>query len=470
MGELIKVTNPDVKLIFDVLKQKHILYDLLEKYYTGRQPLVYLTEKLRDVFSSIDARFTQNWCAVVIDACKERINMRGFSVTDETAAKTLNDLFQANDGTLESDDVHLYSLIFGESFVIAEQDDETNEVLWYYNDPRLVHVVYDANKPRVKRVAGKLWVADDKTYRLTLYYIDHFEHYYTTKKADAVTDSTSFLPDMDEGDNWPANEYPAIPVFHFRIARSPISDLSNVIEPQNGINKLLADMMVAAEFGAFRQRYIISGSETQAKLDSEPGGLWVVPGSAEGEQETKVGEFEASDLDNYLKAIDKLASAIAIISRTPKHYLFSESGTPSGEALIAMEAPLNKKAQDRIDRFIPEWRRLGKFLLELTGIMVNLADIEPNFDLPETVQPEMEATITKNRVESGVPLEVALDWEGRTDDEIEAVKKVLDEADKKESARRERDLASAALAFERGTVSNVSPSAVKVSNPADARE
>ena len=36
------------------------------------------------------------------------------------------------------------------------------------------------------------------------------------------------------------------------------SEIAMVMSNQDAINKLLADMMVAAEFGAFRQRYIIS--------------------------------------------------------------------------------------------------------------------------------------------------------------------------------------------------------------------
>ena len=70
------------------------------------------------------------------------------------------------------------------------------------------------------------------------------------------------------------NEYGLIPMFHFRSSRrGPKSQLANVIEPQDMINKLLSDMMVAAEFGAFPQRYVISQAGI-VNLQNNPNAIW----------------------------------------------------------------------------------------------------------------------------------------------------------------------------------------------------
>jgi hypothetical protein len=63
-----------------------------------------------------------------------------------------------------------------------------------------------------------------------------------------------------------------------------------------------------------------------------------------GTQPTSAGAFPAADLSNFLTAMDKLAASISAITSTPKHYFFDQGGQLSGEALIALEAPLNKKA------------------------------------------------------------------------------------------------------------------------------
>ena len=49
------------------------------------------------------------------------------------------------------------------------------------------------------------------------------------------------------------------------------------------------------------------------------------------------------------------------------------------ESLIVMEAPLNKKAQDRIDRFTPTWREAGAFLMQLAGQPVAENAITPTW-------------------------------------------------------------------------------------------
>lgn len=464
MGQL----ETDIKTVWTSLEHKRIIYSRLESYYEGNHPTVYLTERLRDIFIDLKATFTENWCAVVIDACKERVNMTGITSDDETIQAQLDALWDANDGNLESDDVHLNALIFGEAFVIIDVD-EAGRIDWYYNDPRFVHVEYDQDSPRRKRMAGKMWVDNDGYYRMTLYYPDRIWHLVSDKKAKSVTSPTSFKVVPEEPDGV-ENTLGGIPVFHFRTARKPMSELSNIIELQNGINKLLADMMVAAEYSAFRQRYIIANIELKGKLGSEPGGLWILPAATGDEQATTVGEFSPTELSNYLDAIDRLAGALAIISRTPKHYLFTQGGTPSGESLMAMESPLNKKAQDRIDRFIPVWRELFVFMLQLQRFNVSDSDLTPRFDAPESVQPMTNATITKTYVEAGVPLEFALEWEGRTKSEVEAVVKALADA-KAEAARQQQlNFAAAAAALDTGIRQPGVPEASNVMNPPDVRQ
>ena len=268
--------------------------------------------------------------------------------------------------------------------------------------------------------------------RLTLYYPDRLEYYISHGKADNVSSANTFvaLPDTPTADN----PFEEIPIFHFRPERRVIKgDLANVVPLQNGINKLLSDMMVAAEYGAFMQRWVISNGDI-TKLKNAPNEIWNIPAGDGIGQQSQAGQFAATPLENYLKAIDSLSAAAAIISRTPKHYLFSQVGTPSGEALIAMEAPLNKRVQNHIDRFTIVWREVAAFLLKLSGSdQVPLISIVPQFTRPETVQPETEATIRKMNVDSTVPLVTALRWEGKTQAEIDQVLK--DKADEKKAGQ-----------------------------------
>ena len=154
------------------------------------------------------------------------------------------------------------------------------------------------------------------------------------------------------------------------------SDLKNAIPIQIGINKLVNDLLVSAEFGAFRQRWVISNADGIDALRNSPNEVWDIPAGDGMGQDTAVGDFQATQLQNFVQGIDHLANALASITRTPKHFVFQARSNMSGESLLAMEAPLVAKAQKRIDRFTPEWRRALAFLLRLDGQRVGPEMIE----------------------------------------------------------------------------------------------
>lgn len=389
----------DVARAHIALEAKAGRYTTLWQYYDGVQPLVYSTERLKSIFQSINVRFSENWCGAVVNAAVDRLNLTGLVVSEQKATtEQLAALFASTDLGLDSDDVHLAALVCSEAFVIVWREDN-GPVEAYYNDPRLVHAQYDADNPKRMSWAAKRWVTDDGTYRMTLYYPDRIEYYYTTAKAENVTDARAYMPAEVP---FATNPYGVIPVFHFRRAtRAMRSELTDVIPLQDAINKLFSDMMVAAEFGAFRQRFVISDSDV-TQLKNAPNELWNIPAGDGSGQGTSVGEFAQTDLGMYLDAMDRLATAIAIITRTPKHYLLAQGGDPSGEALITMEAPLTRKVGRYQERFSATWKQVAAFMLRLGGVTVDASAIVPQYDPIATVQPLTQAQVGVLKDQLGV--------------------------------------------------------------------
>ncbi len=434
----------DLEKAFEALKNKAGVYKKYFDYYDGNQPLTYTSERLREIFQGVEAVFTENWCAVVIDSVRDRINLTGIE-TPDSVLDIWEQLWEGSQIKLESDEAHEAALVAGEAYVIVWPDEEGTAQA-YYNDPKLAHIFYMAENPRKKKFAAKWWVESEKETRMTLYYPDHLE-YYWAKGKEVPSSANAFKP-MGKNAN---NPYEEIPVFHFRPANRMVrSDLKNVIPIQNGINKLLADMMVAAEYGAFNQRYVISNSETQGKLKNAPGIIWDIPGGDGVGQQTQVGQFTATPLENYLKAVDDFSMAISSITRTPKHYFFAIGSNLSGEALIAMESPLNKKAQDRIDRFIPAWKDVARFMLKIMGKEISSKEIRPVFDDPESVQPFTEAQAIQMLVTSGVPLVSACKRMGWKDREVEQLKRDIEEQAKTQKTNLAEGLLEAQRRFDRG--------------------
>jgi len=429
----------DLERAYAALAGKNATYTTLWSYYRNQAPLTYTNERLKEVFRNLDARFTENWCAVVIDAVADRINLSGCQVQG-AAQKDLDALWDANDLSVVADDAIEAALICGESFVVVWPN-AAGQVRAYYNDPRLCHVFYDEADPYTVTLAAKWYNTADGKRRIVLYYPDRLEFFTSTVKSESVTAASAFQADNPPSENNPFGE---VPVFHLRTRHDIRSELENVVPLQNGINKLLADMMVSAEFGAFNQRVFVTNADTRS-LKNAPGQIMTLPAASSDEEATQVHSLPASDLKSYLDAIDKLALSIGIITRTPRHYFYVQGGDPSGEALIAMEAPLVQKCNDYIARFRTTWRNVAAFMLKLAGQTVDPTAITPRFDNPQTVQPRTQADIRKMGVDAGLPLVTALRREGWTDAEIAQMEKDRDA----DSSRQQATLASALVDAQR---------------------
>lgn len=416
----------DLQIAFKALHDKMQPYTTLFKYAEGDQPLKYTSERLIEAFRNIDAKFQQNWCSVIIDAALDRLVLSGWNVKDKQSDAMIDDLYKNGKIALEAYDAHRAAMITGESYIIAWKNESELEV--YYNDPRLCAVFYDGANPKRPVFAAKWWRDGQRYWHLTLYYPDHFEYYITSKQfkgGDLPASAASFVkgnPDQDK------NEYGIIPVFHFRVARNGKGDLANVTSLQDAVNKLLSDMMVAAEYGAFKQRWVISNADVSA-LKNGPNEIWEVPTGESGEH-AQVGQFEETPLENFLDAMDKLANSMAIISRTPKHYFYNAGADVSGEALLAMDAPLVKKVKQREANFDPTWRELASFLFRLNGKDIPASEVECVWASPESVQPETQAKTLLTNTQAGVPLVTAARWSGRTQAEIDQMLKDMEESRK----------------------------------------
>src|SRR6185312_14532882 len=145
------------------------------------------------------------------------------------------------------------------------------------------------------------------------------------------------------------------------------SDLAVVIPIQDAINKLVSDMIIASEFASFAQRWatgieIPKDARTGQPINTEAflasaGRIW-----ASEDENAKFGQFEASDLGNYVKAIEMLIQHLAALTRTPPHYLLGQSGNfPSGDSLTATETGLTAKTTAKTVDFGPTWEE-GMFL------------------------------------------------------------------------------------------------------------
>ena len=379
-------------------------------YYDGKHRLAFATESFREAFGGLFSAFAENMCPAVVDAVSDRLELTGFESTAKTTStvsvaspiegvpdrkrveieddlgQRAWDLWEDLDMDVKSKEIHREALTMGDGYVIVWPDDNMNVQIWPQDAEQIV-VEYDPdNEGRIRR-AAKLWQIDDGRYRLNLYYDDHIRKLVTrTKKLvrPNVGDAKNFVPFED--DPVVDNPYGVVPVFHFpnrRTARPGVSELRDVVPLQDGLNKAVADMLVTMEYAAFKQRYIIGlelelDPATGQPIDSSLSSAGVDRVVAIADTDAKVGQFDATDLTQFLKVQEKFWASAARVSGTPLHYFYIVEGDfPSGEAMKSAEARFVKKITDRQKDFGKVWREIMRFAMFIEGDLSDTQFKEP---------------------------------------------------------------------------------------------
>ena len=448
-------------------------YTTYANYYDGKQKLRFASDKFRSAFGILFKTFSENVCPAVVDSLCDRLKIVGFrtnqaKISSESVASTIPgtpdrkrvlvkdpdgqkawDLWQRNRMDLKARDVHREAIREGDSYVIVWPDENMQAAIW----PQLageVYVQYDPNTPGRLLRACKLWFdVVELKWRLNVYTIDGITKYISREKA-------SSAPTLSAGgfqavpDSFVPNPYGRVPVFHFARGadgKPGRSDLADVIPLQDALNKSVMDMLVAMEFASYKQRYIIGleveiDEETGQPADSRMKNYGVDRMMAIPDADAKVGQFDATDLGQFLRVQEKFWASVARVSGTPLHYFFITSGDfPSGEAQKAAEARFSTRIEECHTGFGNTWVDVMAFAMEIDGDFKEGMRANPLWkDATPRSDSELADTAVKKK-SVGVPRSQLLREMGYSDEQIE---QFLQEADAE-------SVASALLRMPQGT-------------------
>jgi hypothetical protein len=343
-----------------------------ERYYDGDHPLSFVTSEYRAEFASMLRGVSDNWMPLVVDAVEERLHVEGFRMGEESEGdKEAWRIWQENSLDADSELLHSTALQTGAAYALVWYGENDRPEITVEH-PTQVIVAYESGSQRKRAAALKAWV-DEWTgdVRANVYLRDGIHkfksgrqvtiHDYRTRTGrDRNLDVLGAMWVPLGGDSeFVANPLGTVPIVEFRnrprLLGDGRSEIADVISAQDQINKLVCDMLVAAEFSAFKQRWA-TGIEiprdpmTGRDLFEYPAAidrLW----STESEG-AKFGEFAETDLSNYVGALENRVQSLASRTRTPPHYLLGSSGSfPSGESLKATETGLIAKCRSRQRHF-----------------------------------------------------------------------------------------------------------------------
>lgn len=167
---------------------------------------------------------------------------------------------------------------------------------------------------------------------------------------------------------------------------------------------------VATEFGAFPQR-VLMGVEPEnddeknqiAKFEAGIDRLLTL--FHEG---SKIGEFSAVDIANYIEFAEFWDTTVSRVSRVPIHYLKATGATASGETFRMMEQPFTSKIEDRQRSFGYVYADAVRYGLRLQGLDVKPGEIEVKWAPAAPHSEEDTWTLIEKKVRAGMPFVAAL--------------------------------------------------------------
>ncbi len=321
-----------------------------EYYRNEHEAAVYSTTRWRRQFGRLLANLNDNWCELVVDAPAERMKVEGFRFGsgDEGADADAWDIWQRN----EMDAQHKLAIIeagkCGESYTLVEATEDGPQIT--VEHPFQCIVAHDPGFRRRRTAGLKKWLDDDGYICANLYTVDTVFKFRSREKTNggSVPTSIEWLPREDaDGLSMYLHGLGGVPLIPLvnrpSMLRDGDSDIRVVIPIQDAVNNLCRGLLATADSASFKQRW---ATGIDIPIDEDTGAppptflsgadrVWAV-----GDENAKFGQFDASDLSNFTKAIEMFIQHIAALTRTPPHYLLGQSGAfPSGEAM-ALDTPI----------------------------------------------------------------------------------------------------------------------------------
>ena len=406
----------------DRLKQQREHAQFYDRYYAGEHELAIVRREYDEIFGpdELDPPRT-NVSAVGVDAAAERLQVTGFRIGDDVE----EDEDQVDDGD-QGDDDPLEQLLADDGGP-ANELERRAEVIWHRNDLDVMEqisnveslaqgnvfalvwpdrdgdavisiesaeqmVVARRQEPPYDVVAAlKLWVDEWTAEELATLYVPAGICRFRARTSSDTT-STLWTPNgTSRLDRWVERDpvfTPAprpwrdklVPVVEqanrARLLRPPQSDLVNVAPLADTHAKILADLVVAASFGAVPIR-TATGIELERDKDGKlvrradgsirpPFDVRADRAMVSEREKASFGTLPAADLAGYVSALDMILRELRIITRVPQHY-YGEgaSSGQSGETLKSAEGSLVRRVNGIAKRFGLTWRQVMSLALQL---------------------------------------------------------------------------------------------------------
>lgn len=394
-------------------------YSELDQYYTGKQPLAYLSPEAREALGSRFGRMCSNIPRLTVTSLAERLRITAFHRQGAADAQLWTDWI-GNDMDQMIGVAHREALALGSSYVIVWANPD-GAPLVTVESARQVSVVRDPGTRRII-AALKRWETG-KTTEAVLYEADQITRL-TANQTGAVSFGQFHTVEVLEN---PLGRPPVVALRNGdRLLDDGVSEMDDLIPLVDALDKVLADMMVSSEYFA-RPRRWATGLELAEDEDGNP-----VNPITEGNRmmvseapETKFGQLQAADLASYEASVRVILGQIMAVSALPAHYVGVLTDTPtSADSMRAAEASLAARAEARKAQFGRAWEDVARLMVAVrTGTAPEAVDVRVNWADTTTRSVAQEADAAVKLYAAGLlPATTVLTRLGYSDDEIRGIR------------------------------------------------
>lgn len=364
----------DIKAITDATSDQRLHRRWL--YYLGHHPRVYANRKLLLIFRDLTDSLVENYCGLAAQARIDRLQITGWTGDGQDPA---SQVWDTSRGGHHQERLYRWALVHGHAYILADPAERT--IAW--NPATVAAALPDPDDPDVIRVGGKVWGN-----RATLYYPD--------RMIRLARDHQHGEWQTTEDISNPLGQVPMVKVAPY--GGGPV--LMDAIAPvQDRVNKLVANQLVAAEFGAFRQRVFFTRQEvTSADLVNAPDHAIILDPGETGEGQPRMQETSATDLGNYESVKQETINALFTIASLPRHMRVNPGSPPSGDAIKADEGPLVQALREH-------QREIGEALHDALALLE--IDADPVWRDPEVNDDLANSQVLGTMVAAGIPWQYA---------------------------------------------------------------
>jgi hypothetical protein len=419
--------------------------DRLWTYYEGKNETPFAPVGVNAEYESLRSMSALPLVRLAVRTPCQRLRVDGLrSGVDAAADKETWDIWKYNHLDARQRVLYVHALVYGYGVasVWPNQEDRSKPFikvedpnnLYLHKNPADPFTLDYVVKAYTERVAEE---GDEGLDVAMLYTAGYVYRYETTYKGSDWTMVKRMV-----------NPLGRVPFVLFAPERDACGTSTSMVQAlvpmQRAIDTMRFNLLLAAQFAAFRQRVIVGYDPVQRDADgnimfkrdtdgelvldsngnpvpivNSPGRagvdrMIVFPGS-----ETKVFDMQESDLTNYVSALDMLVASFASVAQVPPQYLVGDFKNVSGDLMVATEATLRSFVADLQISFTDSWEEV--FMLAGTARGAEYDDLATEVIWADAEPKSLTqvASAAAQMVPNGAPMRMFLEMiPGATQDKV----------------------------------------------------